>query len=561
MESTPMIAAHEIEQTINRVQDQAGFLQKLLVETLDWPPGNEKIERVSDIAYGWSADDLRGQGLVRSQLQDGQVWQFQPFRSDQPWGIFLLEFNRPDLFVDRSGLTGATSVLRKVLRGLVSSRRGDASLKNWQRENLLFICTYRYQHFRLAYFKLPREKNLAAPLAFLGWNKGDTHVQTLCELNLPALAYSENWAASDWLQQWTSAFAVEAVTKRFFAEYAAVFNQVEQSIKGIPRGEACRLYTQRLFNRLMFLYFIQRKGWLSFDGDKKYLRALFKAAITANEDFLNDRLYWTFFAGLNTSNEDPSLAATVKLQERRGDVPFLNCGLFNLEDEYDVREKVTIPNSAFASILELFERYDFTVTESTPLDVEVAVDPEMLGKVFEELVTGRHETGSYYTPRPIVAFMCREALKHYLCQVVADETAVRDFVDDGDPVNLADPEAVLNALRSIKVCDPACGSGAYLLGMMQELLRLRGAIFATKGLDAVTVYCRKLEIIQSNLFGVDIAPFAVNIAKLRLWLSLAIDFQGTKPPPLPNLDFKVECGDSLTAQTRRQFLTCFARCW
>jgi len=143
--------------------------------------------------------------------------------------------------------------------------------------------------------------------------------------------------------------------------------------------------------------------------------------------------------------------------------------------------------------------------------------------------------------------MCREALKHYLAAAVRDETAVARFVDEGDPSRLPDPEAVLNALRAVKVCDPACGSGAYLLGMMQELLRLREALFATKGLDAVTVYRRKLEIIQNNLYGVDIDLFAVNIAKLRLWLSLAVDFEGAKPPPLPNLDFKIERGDSLTA--------------
>src|SRR5438552_6424993 len=171
----------------------------------------------------------------------------------------------------------------------------------------------------------------------------------------------------------------------------------------------------------------------------------------------------------------------------------------------------------------------------------------MVGKVFEELVTGRHESGSYYTPRPVVAFMCREALKHYLRQTVNDEAAVARFVEEGDPAALPDPEAVLNALRQVKVCDPACGSGAYLLGMMQELLRLREALFATRGLDSVTVYRRKLEIIQNNLYGVDIDLFAVNIAKLRLWLSLAVDFEGATPPPLPNLDFKIECGDSLTA--------------
>src|SRR5207244_4636592 len=138
-------------------------------------------------------------------------------------------------------------------------------------------------------------------------------------------------------------------------------------------------------------------------------------------------------------------------------------------------------------------------------------------------VTGRHETGSYYTPRPIVAFMCRESLKHYLAQVVPEEAAVAHFVDDNDPTAIPDAEAVLDALKAVKVCDPACGSGAYLLGMMQELLRLREALFATKGLDAVTVYRRKLEIIQNNLYGVDIDLFAVNIEKLPLWLRLAVD--------------------------------------
>src|SRR5262249_2489291 len=143
-------------------------------------------------------------------------------------------------------------------------------------------------------------------------------------------------------------------------------------------------------------------------------------------------------------------------------------------------------------------------------------------------------------------FMCREALKHYLMPTVRDESAVARFVDEGDPTKLPDPEAVLNALRRVKVCDPACGSGAYLLGMMQELLRLREALFVARHLDDATVYNRKLEIIQNNLYGVDNDLFAVSIAKLRLWLSLAVDFEGAKPPPLPNLDFKIECGDSLT---------------
>jgi hypothetical protein len=542
-----MVAPRDIEKAVQHVRDQEGFIRELLVGALEWeiPDG---MERIDDISLPWSEDELRARGLER-RLLDGQAWQIQALRQGQPWGIFLLQFARPDHFTARGGLHGATGTLRQVLRGLVPSRRHDSALPSWQRENLLFLCTHDYHQFRFAYFKAPRDSQKTAPLPSFGWNQGDTHLRTLCEFNLPALTFPDDRGADAgaWVSRWASAFDVEAVTKRFFVEYRAVFEQVEAGVKGVPNREVRRLYTQRLFNRLMFLYFSQRKGWLSFQGDTNYLRALFQTALTSKEDFLNDRLYWTFFYGLNTAGEDYAVHSDARLRERRGEVPFLNGGLFDLEDEYDVREKVRISNNAFAAVIDLFERYNFTVTESTPLDVEVAVDPEMLGKVFEELVTGRHETGSYYTPRPIVSFMCREALKHYLAQVVSDESAVARFVDEGDPTKLPDPEAVLNALRAVKVCDPACGSGAYLLGMMQELLRLRETLFAARGLDAVTVYNRKLEIIQNNLYGVDIDLFAVNIAKLRLWLSLAIDFQGTKPPPLPNLDFKIECGDSLTA--------------
>ncbi len=530
-----MVAPADIASAIHRITDRTSFLRGLLGDTLEWPIP-EAIEELHELGYGWTADDLRACGLERDLL-DGHVWQIH-LRHGQPWGIFVVEFASDRVY---------RTVLRRVLRGLVPSRRRREDLPAWSHENLLFLCTTRdCDRFTFAHFR--GDKAHMARLATFGWQQGDRHLRTLCEHNLPALAWPED-AGRDgdaWLRRWAQGFDVEAVTKRFFADYGTVFATVEAAVQGVPAGEPRRLYVQRLFNRLMFLWFIQRKGWLRFQGNDNYLRALFDAARAAGEDFLNDRLYWTFFYGLNTAGESYAVHSDAKLRERRGDVPFLNGGLFDLEDDYDVKDRVTIPNDAFAAVFDVFERYNFTVTESTPLDVEVAVDPEMLGKVFEELVTGRHESGSYYTPRPIVAFMCRESLKHSLAGTVSDESAVARFVDEGDPAELHDPEAVLNALRAVKVCDPACGSGAYLLGMMQELLRLREALFATRGLDAVGVYKRKLEIIQNNLYGVDIDVFAVNIAKLRLWLSLAVDFEGATPPPLPNLDFKIECGDSLT---------------
>ncbi len=266
---------------------------------------------------------------------------------------------------------------------------------------------------------------------------------------------------------------------------------------------------------------------------------------------LNDRLYYVFFRGLGTP-ADVSDAEAALARSRRGDVPFLNGGLFEMQP-YDERHAVDIPNDTFADILNLFERYNFTITESTPLDIEVAVDPEMLGKVFEELVTGRHASGSYYTPRAVVSFMCRESLKLCLQTQTAETAAcLTQFVDGGDAAGIRDSEGVLAVLQNLRVCDPACGSGAYLLGMMGELLRLRDALFQSDQTDTRTVYERKLEIIRKNLYGVDRDGFAVNIAMLRLWLSLTVDYEGDVPQPLPNLDYKVATGDSLTGAAPEQ---------
>ena len=347
------------------------------------------------------------------------------------------------------------------------------------------------------------------------------------------------------------AFDVAKVTKDFYEEYKRVFEIMRDAIKGFGASdeeqERRHLFTQRLFNRLMFLRFIQKKGWLTVDGSTDYLAALWASHFTLKQDgknFYEDRLKFLFAAldneqaGIVLQGKGGAVEATI------GKVKYLNGGLFEKTAE-DNNPKIRIADAPFKQIFDkasgLFEAFNFTITESTPLDVEIAVDPEMLGKIFEELVTGRHDSGSYYTPKPIVSFMCREALKGYLETQVAGEqkAAIERFVDKHEPDDIHNAEAVLNALRRVTVCDPACGSGAYLLGMMHELLDLRQCLFQTRQVDNKTMYQRKLDIIQTNIYGVDIAEFAVNIARLRLWLSLAVDYDGPEPEPLPNLDYKV----------------------
>jgi len=349
------------------------------------------------------------------------------------------------------------------------------------------------------------------------------------------------------------AFDVERVTKDFFKGYSEVFADVERSVRGIPRADERHLFTQRLFNRLMFCWFLQKKDWLNHEQD--YLIRRLRDAKSQGKNFFSDVLYFLFFWGMrNPADERMAEKGWRQLQKVIGEVPFLNGGLFEMnEDGWDVQGKVQIANDAFDDIFNrLFNRYNFTVEESTPLDVRVAVDPEMLGRVFEELVIERHSKGSYYTPRNVVSFMCRESLKVYLAEQLPNkDDAINALVDDHivSGLSVADAKRIAAALDNIRVCDPACGSGAYLLGMLYELVELSRMIYNPDlQMEDRSLYEHKLNIIKNNLYGVDIDPFAVNIAMLRIWLSLAVDHEVDNiadVQPLPNLDFKIEVGDSL----------------
>ena len=533
-----MAKAAEIEQAIARVHDESSFVQELLAGALDWPIEGS-ASTVEDIAYEWSADELNAEGLD-ARVVDGVVKQI--VLPGNPWGIFLLEFKDPEAFAPGRGMTGA---LRKVLRGLVPKKRAnrDSRLAAFQRENLLFICSSDYERFRFAYFKTPPSASTTPPLTAFGWDRPEA-IRTVCEHNLVELAWpDEPLSETQWVSQWSQAFDVEKVTRSFFADYARTFAGVEAIIGGANRigPEELRMFTQVLFNRLMFLRFVERKGWLQLDGHREgYLRALWDKAQRHEAHFYESLLRPLFFEGLGSEAAEGTPAF--------GQVPFLGGGLFE-EGDLD-QAGLVVPNEAFPAITGdegLFYRYNFTVEESTPLDIEVAVDPEMLGKVFEELVTGRHESGSYYTPRAVVTFMCREALKPLLLdRTGASQEAIEALVDHHvvDGLTESDAGEITAVLDVLRVVDPACGSGAYLLGFTQELLAVRRALQSEKlSSDSKFQYELKLRIISHTLYGVDLDPFATEIAKLRLWLTLAIE--SDSPVPLPNLDFRIESGDAL----------------
>ena len=355
-----------------------------------------------------------------------------------------------------------------------------------------------------------------------------------------------------------NAFSVQPVTDAFFRDYKDAYDAAVDLIATSVERTDAEQFTQTLFNRLLFVHFVSHKGWLHLNGDTDYLNALWRnyQADPKATNFYTDRLTTLFFQGLN--NPEP------KDQAQRdnpliGHVPFLNGGLFE-ETGLDRHAEHAVPDAAIEPMLHdgsepgLFNRYNFTVTEATPLDTEVAVDPEMLGKLFEETVNERNSNGAYYTPRPVVTFMCREAIKGYLSGrniPGLDDDQIANLVDNRDPDAITPDHApkIYDAVKNMKAVDPACGSGAFLLGMMQEILALNDSLFrATNTSDSL--YNQKLGIISNNIYGTDKDGLAVSTAMLRLWLSLAVDYDGDgTPAPLPNLEMKLVVGDAVAGHS------------
>lgn len=311
-----MADPRKIEAAVRRVRNQKSFIQDLLVDALGWDIDEEAAD-IEDISFEWSAEELRAEGLDE-HVVDGTIRQIRPSRAN-PWGIFLLEFKHPDVFATGRGMTGT---LRKVLRGLVPSKRKKSTLASFNRENLLFICNHDYKHFRFAHFKAPGKDQKSSPLAAFGWGPGDP-IRTLCEYNLGALEWPDGQLDQQaWVSAWGQAFDVEKVTRRFYQDYAAVFEKAEKLIgkQKELKGDELRMFTQSLFNRLMFLRFMERKGWLTFEGHKDYLRALYAAGGYRKKSFYKGRLSRLFFEGLDIEGRQQS--------EAYGCVPYLNGGLF-----------------------------------------------------------------------------------------------------------------------------------------------------------------------------------------------------------------------------------------
>ena len=346
------------------------------------------------------------------------------------------------------------------------------------------------------------------------------------------------------------AFSVERLNKDFFNGYKDYYKKFLEYIGGDTKEN--RDYVKKLLGRLVFLQFLQKKGWMGVPanqqgwngGDKFYLNHLIDG-YKGNDRLLSDILEPLFF---NTLNEyrDNDLA-----DSRLGDnikIPYLNGGLFD-KDELDKKD-IDFPYDYFKGLMDFFAMYNFTIDENDPEDSEIGIDPEMLGHIFENLLEDNKDKGAFYTPKEIVQYMSKESVAQYLKSNTPEElhTAIDSLIKQRivEPIlqNKENARLVTKALAVVKVCDPAIGSGAFPMGVLNVLFDCRHLLYGFIGKNEDFSYAKvKRDIIQNNIYGVDIEKGAVDIARLRFWLALVVD--ENEPQPLPNLDYKIMCGDSL----------------
>ena len=374
----------------------------------------------------------------------------------------------------------------------------------------------------------------------------------------------------------TEAFNVEKVSNEFFEKYKELYLKLYEDILALRKNKknidknfkendiSTEEFAKKFLGQIVFIYFLQKKGWLGIkrnkngvfgkwgSGPKDFLRRLFDQEYKKYNNFFNDIIEPFFYTALNTELPDsffPYLNCKI---------PFLNGGLFEPIKNYNWAETdIIINNKIIKDILDVFDQYNFTINENDPLEREIAIDPEMLGKTFEKLldVKDRRSSGTYYTPREIVKFMCEDSLTAYLVSKTdkkLSNNTIKNLIKFEDLSNLSKAQEIKQSatildksLRDIRLCDPAVGTGAFVVEMMNLITKTRKKLdyFINKNRNE---YFLKVHAIQKSIYGVDIEHHAIEIAKLRLWLSLIIDETNyEKINALPNLDFKFMAGNSL----------------
>ncbi len=389
------------------------------------------------------------------------------------------------------------------------------------------------------------------------------------------------------LEEIEEIFSVEKVTKEFFEQYKRLFLNLVDEFKDNKEFQEKVVkennievsdFVKKLMGQIVFLYFLQKKGWLGVKqgeswgtGDKKFMHNLFNKQYRDYENYFNDILEPLFYDTLNNKDRGNNVVTGDQSFSKYFNcrIPYLNGGLFT--SVYDWKNsKIYIDDKYFKEIITVFDTFNFTVFESDPIEKEVAVDPEMLGKVFENLleIRDRRSKGTYYTPREIVHFMCQESLINYLAsrsgypeerirklmvskdQELARSTEQQERIETNEELKEV-AFKVNSLLRDVKICDPAVGSGAFPMGLLKEISSTRYYLNdhflkqKNKFNNLLTEYDIKKETLENCIYGVDIDSGAVEIARLRFWLSLVVEHDIEEIEPLPNLDYKIMQGNSL----------------
>ena len=503
------------------------------------------------------------------------------------------------LFKDTS-LDKARTMQRNFVARYLDNKQSDAALVAFTSPNAqdwrfsLIKMDYKFKNTDTG-IKIEQEVTPAKRWSFLVGKNENSH--TAQSQLIDILLNDNNFPKLAELEQ---AFSIETVTNEFFKKYTELFLRMKEGLdfllekdpqlktefenKEIETSD----FAKKTMGQMAFLYFLQKKGWFGVAPDKEwgtgvknFLREVFERREKYGKNFFDDILEPLFYKALAQDRGNDSIYP--ELNNCR--MPFLNGGLFEpmngyswetthirLPDELFSNETTTKEGDIGDGILDVFDRYNFTVNESYPLEQEVAVDPEMLGKVFENLldVKDRKSKGAFYTPREIVHYMCQESLVNYLetkiggliplidiklfiyrgSQIIENDKSI---IEQGsDKSSLLLPHSIIkNAakldelLAKIKVCDPAVGSGAFPLGMLNEIVSAR-TLLSIHLRDSPSTYELKLHAISNSIYGVDIEPGAVEIAKLRFWLSLVVEEE--KPSPLPNLEHKIMQGNALVSK-------------
>ncbi len=386
-------------------------------------------------------------------------------------------------------------------------------------------------------------------------------------------------------EDFEKAFSVAALSDEFFDKYRDIYadfvqyitgkryekvkNKWEEVKKTDPNTEIfsqfnnddkrVRDYIKNMLGRLTFLCFLQRKGWMN--NDRNFLQNLYQTS-PLQTDFLDSVLEPLFFGVLNTPPEKRKEVFArngwnTDLADEWSNIPYLNGGLFEQKRE----DKLTIkfPKKLFQELFKFLGEYNFTIDENDPDDAEIGIDPEMLGRVFESLLEDNKDKGAFYTPKEIVQYMCRQSIIEYLKTHTSQSlhADIEDLITKG-LVNHAlqnkdNARNLYKFLKEVTVCDPAIGSGAFPMGILNILFTARQHLYGfLKESEPFNPLVVKKDIIRDNIYGVDIEQGAVDIARLRFWLAILVEEQVATP--LPNLDYRIVRGNSLIATFNDEYI-------